>query len=112
MQPTNVRDRIQDQRAALLQNVLNMLGPGALADPDLPDALQRVIDRTIYGAAPQAKAAQSADGGLAALIGIGDDSVGSLGDALASPGVENYDDQLKSERVLATADLYYLYMHE
>ena len=49
--------------------------------------------------------------GMALLMGLGKDSPADLGQAQVSPGVVNYDDTVVSERILATADLYYIYMH-
>src|SRR5438034_407194 len=53
-----------------------------------------------------------ADGGFADLIGIGDTAATQLNQTQMSPGVVDYDDTVTSDRILATADLYYLWIHE
>src|SRR5207302_7105215 len=52
------------------------------------------------------------DKGLAALVGVGPDAAPALGDTRMPLGVEPYDEQIQSERIVAVADLYYLYQHE
>jgi hypothetical protein len=112
MVTTTDYDRQKDQRAALLKSMLDVLSPEALADPNLPDVLSRVIDQRLGVALPTSGGQQPDDGGLADLIGLGDKSAASVGATQVSPGVVDYDDTVTSDRVLATADLYYLYMHE
>lgn len=52
------------------------------------------------------------DGGLAELIGIGPQAATKVTSTRLPEGVDDYDDQVASERILAVADLYYLYQHE
>jgi hypothetical protein len=52
------------------------------------------------------------DKGLAELVGIGDEAAQALGDTRLPPGVVVYDETVTSERLLAVADLYYIYQHE
>jgi hypothetical protein len=52
------------------------------------------------------------DLGEAARIGLGEEATPTLDDVFMPSGVQAYDEALISERVLATADLYYCYQHE
>src|SRR6266496_3754265 len=90
-------DQRNDRVAALLQNAIEALGPDMVANPELAEVLNRMVDDQLrnYDASQNGKN-QPADGGQAQV----------------SPGVVNYDDTVTSERILATADLYYIYMHE
>jgi hypothetical protein len=121
MTTTTAYDTFKDQRAKLIDSVLSQLGPEALADPNLPDILGRLIDQrlgpapTPVGATPPPGAPPDttpADGGFADLIGIGDTAAKDLNQTQMSPGVVDYDDTVTSDRILATADLYYLWVHE
>jgi hypothetical protein len=106
-------DQRNDRIAALLQNTVEALGPDLVANPELADVLNQMVDDQIrkYDASQNGKN-QASDGGLADLIGLGKDAPADLGQAQVSSGVVNYDDTVTSERILATADLYYIYMHE
>ncbi len=106
-------DQRNDRIAALLQNSIEALGPDLVANPQLAEVLNRMVDDQVrkYDASQNGKN-QASDGGLADLIGLGSNSPSDLGQAQVSPGVVNYDDTVVSERILATADLYYIYMHE
>ena len=102
-----------DQAALLLQEAIKNLGPALIANPELAELLNRKVDQQLneYYAAQNGKGT-SVDGGLSDLIGLGKDSPTNLGDTEISRGVADYDDTLKSDRILATADLYYIYIHE
>lgn len=52
------------------------------------------------------------DKGLAELIGLGPDAADEFGKARIPQGVEPYDEQIASERLVAVGDLYYIYQHE
>src|SRR2546421_3400308 len=106
-------DQRNDRVAALLQNSIEALGPDLVANPQLAEVLNRMVDDQVrqYDASQNGKN-QATDGGLADLIGLGKDVPADLGRAQVSPGVVNYDDTVASERILATADLYYIYQHE
>src|SRR5258706_14025938 len=106
-------DQRNDRVAALLQNTVDALGPDLVANPQLAEVLNQMVDDQVrkYDASQNGKN-QAADGGLADLIGLGKDAPADLGLAQVSPGVVNYDDTVTSERILATGDLYYIYMHE
>ncbi|HET8909841.1 MAG TPA: hypothetical protein VFN23_00155 [Ktedonobacteraceae bacterium] len=106
-------DQRNDRVAALLQSTIEALGPDLVANPQLAEVLNRMVDDQVrkYDASQNGKN-QAADGGLADLIGLGKDSPTDLNQAQVSPGVMDYDDTVISERILATGDLYYIYMHE
>jgi hypothetical protein len=53
-----------------------------------------------------------ADGGLAALIGLGPEVAGSVGAAPPPISVPLYDNEINRERLVAVGDLYYIYQHE
>lgn len=50
--------------------------------------------------------------GLAELVGVGPDAAENLGQTVPPAGVEQYDETVTAERVVAVADLYYLYQNE
>jgi len=106
-------DQRNDRVAALLQNTIEALGPELVANPQLAEVLNRMVDDQVKGfEAARSGGTQPADGGLVDLIGLGDNAPADLGQTAVSPGVANYDDTVTSDRILSTADLYYLYMHE
>ena len=113
MPKTKEYDQRNDQVAALLQNAIAQLGPELAANPQMAEVLNRMVDDQLrkYDESQNGKG-MPADGGLSDLIGLGKDSPKDLGDAQVSGGVVDYDDSVTSERLLATADLYYLYVHE
>jgi hypothetical protein len=113
MTKTSEYDKRNDQIAALLQEAVKNLGPELIANPELAEILNRKIDEQVneYYATQNGKQAPT-DGGLADLIGLGKDAPIDLGETQISRGVVDYDDTVTSDRILATADLYYLYIHE
>ncbi|MGD0699124.1 MAG: hypothetical protein ABSA02_04485 [Trebonia sp.] len=131
MPSTSDLDGLKNQRAKLIESVIGALGPEALADPSLPDVVARLVDQrlaapggfSMNGSSPASQSggpggqspapgAPPADGGLADLIGLGATAPADLAQAEMSPGVVDYDDTVTSDRLLATADLYYQYVHE
>jgi hypothetical protein len=104
---------IRNQVAALRAQLAGQAGSDLLSDPRLADALTREVDQlmSILDAADQAQP-RPPDGGLAELAGIGDESARHLGTTRVPLGVEGYDETVASERILAVADLYYIYQHE
>lgn len=106
-------DQRNDRIAALLQNTLDALGPEVVANPQLAEVLNRMVDDQVskFTASQEAQPGP-ADGGLADLIGLGASAPTDLGQAQVSTGVVNYDDTVASDRILATGDLYYIYMNE
>jgi hypothetical protein len=113
MPNTRDYDQRNDRVAALLQNTIEQLGPELVANPQLAEVLNRMVDDQIrkYDATQNGKGSPT-DGGLADLIGLGKDAPKDLGETHVSGGVADYDDTVTSDRILASADLYYLYMHE
>jgi hypothetical protein len=113
MPNTRDYDQRNDRVAALLQNTIEQLGPELVANPQLAEVLNRMVDDQVrkYDATQNGKGAP-ADGGLADLIGLGKDAPKELGETHVSSGIADYDDTVTSDRILASADLYYLYMHE
>jgi hypothetical protein len=104
---------LQLRLAALRAKLADQAGSDLISDPRLAEALTgevAAIMRILESADGQQ--ARPPDGGLAQLAGIGDESAQRLGDTRLVPGVENYDENIQSERILAIADLYYIYQHE
>jgi hypothetical protein len=52
------------------------------------------------------------DSGLLGLTGLGKEGIAEFGKARMPPPLPNYDEEVTSERLIAIADLYYLYQHE
>ncbi|MFQ6546764.1 hypothetical protein AADZ90_002340 [Aestuariibius sp. 2305UL40-4] len=92
---------VADARAALLK------------DPKLAEALnQRFRDlASLIDEAERDKEAP-VDQGLTKLVGLGEDAPDHFEDTRYIPSVPVYDDQVSRERLLATADLYYLFQME
>jgi hypothetical protein len=123
MPSTSDLDGSKDQRAKLIEGVIGALGPEALADPSLPDVVSRMVDQKLAApgamstngskpSAPGGQAQRPTDGGLSDLIGLGAAAPTDFASVEMSPGVTDYDDTVTSERLMATADLYYQAMHE
>jgi hypothetical protein len=113
MPKTRDYDQQNDRIAALLQNAIGQLGPDLVANPQLAEVLNRMVDDQInqYNATQNGKGTP-ADGGLADLIGLGKDAPNNFGETQVSRGVVDYDDTVTSDRILASADLYYICIHE
>ena len=113
MVKTSEYNERNDQTALLLQEAIKNLGPALIANPELAELLNRKVDEQLneYYAAQNGKGAP-VDGGLGDLIGLGKDAPTDLGDTEISRGVVDYDDTLKSLRILAASDLYYICIHE
>ena len=102
-------DRIQ----ALREQVASRLSGSLVSNPALAEQLNGEIDDLVEAAVRADGAApEVADGGLAALVGVGPDAARDFGEVLTSQGVTAYDENVNSERINAVADLYYLYQHE
>jgi hypothetical protein len=113
MPSTRDYDQRNDRVASLLQNTIEQLGPELVANPQLAEILNRMVDDQVnkFDAAQNGKGVP-ADGGLADLIGLGSNVPADLGSTQVSGGVIDYDDTVTSDRILATGDLYYIYLHE
>jgi hypothetical protein len=105
----SVRDRI----AALREAVTQRFAGDLVTNPALADALKQQIDDVLEAVVKQdMKAPAPPDKGLAQLIGVGPDATGEFGRTRIPQGVEPYDEQITSERLVAVADLYYIFQHE
>lgn len=110
---TGEYDGLNDQVAVLLQETLQRLGPELIANPELAEVLNRMVDNQIQQLQTvQNRQTPPADGGLSDLIGLSKDAPNDLSQTQISSGVVDYDDTVASDRILACADLYYIYMHE
>ena len=92
---------VADARAALLK------------DPRLAEALNqrfRALTDLVDAAAEQEVIPP--DQGLADLVGLSDDAPTMLGGTRYVPSAPSFDDQVSRERLLAVADLYYLFQME
>jgi hypothetical protein len=105
----SVRDRI----AALRDAVTTRFAGDLVGNPALADALKQQIDDVLAAVIKQDMlTTPPPDKGLAQLIGVGPDAATELGRTRIPQGVEPYDEQVTSERLVAVADLYYIYQHE
>lgn len=105
--------KLYDQMAALRETLTNEMAPDLLQNPQLADVLKKLIDDRMAAVISAEKAAPPPpDGGLASLAGVGKEASKTLGDNRIPHGVEQYDDTVASERIVAVGDLYYLYQHE
>jgi hypothetical protein len=98
LQGTVVRERLADQ---------------LIKRPDLGDALVSQIS-ALLDAVVEADNQQPIppDKGLAQLVGVGPEAASELRQTRLPHGVEQYDEAVASERIVAVADLYYIYQHE
>src|SRR5215467_1117047 len=102
-----------DRVAALMDKAADLRSADLIANPQLADALIKQIDTLLQSAVDaDSKATPPPDKGLAALAGIGPDASPDFGKTRIPPGVEPYDDTINSERIVAVADVYYLWQHE
>jgi hypothetical protein len=105
--------QLYDRIAALRATVTDRLGVDLITNPQLADALAKQIDDMLASVeAADSTAPLPPDSGLAELVGIGPTAGTSLGQARLPSGVSRYDETVTSERILAIADLYYIYQHE
>ena len=109
------RDRYFDLlgKLAALQARVADLQAAERPDPVLQEALARQIEdlQNVLGNFVSAETPPP-DGGTAELIGLGSEAADTVGEVRVAIGVVPYDEQITSERLLAVADLYYLYQHE
>jgi hypothetical protein len=113
MSTTGDNQGLFDRMAALRETLVDQLGPQLIQNPQLADALTQQIEELLTQTiAEEAKAPIPPDGGFAELIGIGNEAARKVTETRLPQGVEDYDEQVASERILAVADLYYLYQHE
>jgi hypothetical protein len=113
MPTQNARNLLHDRIAALRNRLTTQAGSDLYTEPRLADALVGEVD-AIMRMLEEADLAEPRppDGGLAELAGIGDESAQQLAEVRLPVGVAGYDETVASERILAVADLYYIYQHE
>jgi hypothetical protein len=104
---------LQDRIAALREQVTNSLAANLISNPQLADALTKQIDDLLKSAVDaDAALPLPPDKGLSALAGVGPNASADFGDTRIPPGVTAYDDTIRSERIVAVGDMYYLWQHE
>jgi hypothetical protein len=104
--------QIYEQIAALREFMVEEAGEAA-RDPAFADALTRKFDSMLEAiVAEDIAAPPPPDAGFANLIGLGSQAARGLGDTRIPQRVEQYDETVTSERIIAVGDLYYIYQHE
>lgn len=83
-----------------------------LATSPNPELINEYVDSAADLLREIAAGSRPADGGLAALIGLGPNVAGTVGAAPPSISVPSYDNEINRERLMAVGDLYYIYQHE
>jgi hypothetical protein len=102
-----------DRVAALREAMATRFGGDLIGNPALADAIKQQVDDLLAAAVRQDMQAKAPpDRGLSQLIGVGPDASTEFGKTRIPQGVEPYDDQITSERIVAVGDLYYIYQHE
>src|SRR4051794_27856956 len=105
------QQEILDRVGALSDALSARMAGDLTVDPRLADALGARIDewldilQNVNGQPPP-------DLGLAQLAGVGDEAADELGEARLPTPVTPYDETVVSQRIVAAADLYYIYQHE
>src|SRR5438094_488194 len=106
----NERDyqELFDRLAGLREKVTDIHSADFISNPQLADALMKQIDDLLLAAQKQdEKTAPPADKGLAQLAGVGPDAADQFGKARIPQGVQPYDDQITSERIVAVRERAY-----
>jgi hypothetical protein len=102
-----------DRLGALREAVTTRFGADLIANPPLADALQKQVDDILAAVVKQdSETTPPPDKGLAQLAGVGPEAADEFGKTRIPQGVEPYDEQITSERIVAVGDLYYIYQHE
>ena len=105
----NLIDRI----GALRDAVTSRFAGDLVGNPPLADALKQQVDEILAAVVKEdMQAKPPPDKGLSQLTGIGPEAADEFGKARIPQGVEPYDEQITSERLVAVGDLYYIYQHE
>lgn len=104
---------LQNQVETLRATLASQLGSDLITDPKLAEALTaqvaRLQDILIQG---EMALAEPPDGGIGGLAGVGPEAAQHLAETFLPVAVEGYDENVVAERILAVADLYYVYQHE
>jgi len=104
---------VLDRIGALRETLINRLAPDLIQNPQLADVIVKQIDEMLTSVVEaDARLAPPPDKGLAQLIGVGPEAATEFGKTRIPQGVEPYDETVTSERIIAVADLYYIYQHE
>lgn len=102
-----------DRLGALRDTVAGRLSGDLITNPGLADVFKKQIDDMQQALADaDAAAPLPPDKGLAELAGVGPGAADQFGKTRIPHGVEPYDEQVTSERLVAVGDLYYIYQHE
>ncbi|MEA3213161.1 MAG: hypothetical protein QOE70_6218 [Chthoniobacter sp.] len=102
-----------DRIAALREKATDLHAANLIANPQLGDALMKSIDDLLAATVRQdGQVPPPPDKGISQLIGLGPDAADEFGKTRIPQGVEPYDEQVTSERLVAVGDLYYIYQHE
>jgi hypothetical protein len=102
-----------DRLAALQGTTVDQLSSLLIQNPSLSDELNKQIDDLLAALVDaDTKSTPPPDKGLAQLIGVGPEAARALGEARLPLAVRVYDETVVSERIVALADLYYIYQHE
>ena len=102
---------LYDRIAALRDALSGRLSGDLIADPRLAEAMTARVNE-ILAALESREDGAPPDHGLASLAGIGPEAADELAETRMPPGVQPYDETIVSQRVVAIADLYYIYQHE
>src|SRR5574341_534748 len=104
---------LYERIGALRETLADRLAADLVQNPQLADALTKQIDDMLAAVvAADMKVPPPPDKGLAQLVGVGPEAAAQFGQTRIPQGVEVYDETITSERVIAVADLYYIYQHE
>ena len=114
MAKENEYQSLMDRIGALREAVTNRFAGDLIGNPPLADALKQQVDDILAAVVKQDMQAKppQADKGLSQLAGIGSEAADEFGKTRIPQGVEPYDEQITSERLVAVGDLYYIYQHE
>ena len=102
-----------DRIGSLRQTVMEQMASTLTENPRLAEVVSTQIDDMLNSVVnADAAAPRPADSGLSELIGIGPDAATDFGVTKIPIAVKPYDETVTSERIIAMADLYYIYQHE
>ena len=102
-------DRLGTLRETLAARSASVL----IQNPQMAELLNARVDDLLTAVdKSEALKATPPDGGLAGLVGIGEDASKGIGEVRVAPSVKPYDEVITPERIRAVADLYYIYQHE
>lgn len=105
--------QLLDRLAALRETMTDQLAANLITNPALGEIINKQID-DMESAVVDAdqKAPPPPDQGLSQLAGVGPDAATQMGGTRMPEGVEPYDENVASERLVGVGDLYYIYQHE